>query len=61
MVNKGQPKEYYEYVMPAHIAKAYLNARRGDELKMNPWDYLCEVVNKHMGLNKECVKVTVIG
>lgn len=61
MLHKYEPKTEYEYIMPAHIAKNYLKARKGDELTMNPWDYLCEVVNKHFGLNKKCVKVTVVG
>lgn len=60
MLHKYEPKVEYEYIMPAYTAKKWLDVRKGDELKMNPWDYLCEVVNKYYGLNRKCSKVTVL-
>ena len=46
-----------EYKMPEKIAKEYLKARRGEELKLHPNDYLCKVVNEEFCLKGNCVNV----
>lgn len=48
-----------EYKMPDAMAKAYLKARGGEDMKMHPNAYLCKVVNEEFGLRGHCVKVIV--
>lgn len=49
-----------EYQMDAHVADSYLKARKGDDKKMRPNDYLCKVVNEEYNLRGYCVKVTTV-
>lgn len=46
-----------EYKMPDLMAREILKERTGNEFKMNPHDYLCQVVNEIFGLKGHCVKV----
>ena len=46
-----------EYKMPEKMARELLKARKGEEAKMRPNDYLCKVVNENFGLKGCCVKV----
>ena len=46
-----------EYKMTETMAKAYLKARKGDELKMDPIKYLAKVINEEFGLLRNCVNV----
>lgn len=46
-----------EYKMPTEMAKQMLKARKGNDLKMKPNDFLCKVVNEQFGLMYNCVKV----
>ena len=47
----------FEYKMPVEMANAYLKARKGDDKKMRPVDYLTKVVNEEFGLLYKCVRV----
>ncbi|MBQ8792349.1 MAG: hypothetical protein IJZ62_01890 [Clostridia bacterium] len=46
-----------EYKMPDKMARELLKARKGDEAKMRPNDFLCKVVNENFGLKGHCVNV----
>ena len=46
-----------EYKMPKNMAQELLKARKGDDLKMRPQDYLVKVVNENYGLLRHCTKV----
>lgn len=46
-----------EYKMPERMAQAYLKMRKGDDMKRNPQEYLCKIVNEEFGLKGHCVKV----
>jgi hypothetical protein len=48
-----------EYKMSRQMANWYLKARKGDELKMRPNDYLCRVVDEQFGLMGKCERVIV--
>ena len=51
-------KEYtVEYRMPVGVAKTLLVARKGEEKKMSPNDYLCKVVNECYGIKGHVVNV----
>ena len=49
-----------EYQMDARAADSYLKARKGDDKKLRPNDYLCKVVNEEYNLRGYCVKVTTV-
>ena len=49
-----------EYQMTAKVADSYLKARKGDDKKLRPNDYLCKVVNEEYNLRGYCVKVTTV-
>ena len=51
---------YIEYNMPKELAAAYLKGRKGEEVKKNPNEFLCRVVDREFGLKGKCVKVHVI-
>lgn len=46
-----------EYKMPREMAKELLKNRKGTDIKMNPNDYLCKVVNESFGLLRHCDNV----
>ena len=48
---------YIEFKMPEKMMQDLLKTRRGDELKMQPKDFLCKVVNEDFGLKGYCVNV----
>lgn len=49
-----------EYLMSKEMAKALLDARRGEtEKKMHPEAYLVKVVNENFCLLRNCTKVQV--
>lgn len=52
-INNG----YFEYKMTKDMADAYLKARKGDDKKKNPQDYLCQIVNEEFGAKGTCVRV----
>lgn len=45
------------FKMTDTMAKELLKTRKGEELKMNPNDFLCKVVNENFGIKSNCVKV----
>ena len=48
-----------EYKMPEAMAKEFLKNRKGEEAKMNPQAYLCDIVNEQFGLKGYCTKVII--
>ena len=50
---------FVEYKMSEAMAKDLLAQRKGDELKMQPIDYLCKIVNERFGLKGTCNNVIV--
>ena len=46
-----------ESIEDEKMARELLKARKGEEAKMRPNDYLCKVVNENFGLKGYCVKV----
>ena len=52
-INRG----YFEYKMSKDMANAYLNARKGEDKKKRPQEYLCQIVNDNFGIKGTCVKV----
>lgn len=52
-INKG----YFEYKMTKEMANAYLNARKGEEKKKHPQEYLCQIVNDNFGIKGTCTRV----
>lgn len=55
-------KEFYSeisYTMSEGVAKDLLAQRKGDEKKMRPQEYLCQVVNEQFGVKGNCVKVII--
>ena len=50
-------KGNFEYKMSKEMANAYLNARKGEEKKKHPQEYLCQVVNNEFGIKGTCTKV----
>lgn len=46
-----------EYKMSDALARTLLKARKGEEIKMRPNDYLCKVVNEEFGLLGECKRI----
>lgn len=58
MAIKQQTKKGdFEYKMPIEIAKEFLKARKGEEKKMHPNDFLCKIVNEQYGLLGNCIRV----
>ena len=52
-INRGS----FEYKMTKEMADAYLKARKGDDKKKRPQEYLCQVVNSNFGVKGTCTKV----
>lgn len=52
-INRG----YFEYKMNKDMANAYLNARKGEDKKKRPQEYLCQIVNDNFGIKGTCIKV----
>ena len=52
-INRG----YFKYKMTKEMANAYLNARKGEEKKKHPQEYLCQIVNDNFGVKGTCVEV----
>ena len=46
-----------EYKMPREMANELLKNRKGTDIKMNPNDYLCKVINESFGLLRHCDNV----
>jgi hypothetical protein len=46
-----------EYKMEKAMADALLKARKGEDKKKHPQEYLCSVVNEQFGVKGNCVKV----
>ena len=46
-----------EYKMTKEMADAYLKARKGDDRKKHPQEYLCDVVNTEFGVKGRCTRV----
>ena len=49
--------DLYTYKMPETMAKEYLANRRGEEAKIHPSQYLCDVVNSNFGVKGQCIEV----
>lgn len=47
----------FEYKMSEEMAKTILSARKGEEKKKHPKEYLINYVNKQMGIKGTCVGV----
>lgn len=47
-----------EYRMSEVLAKDLLKARKGNDLKLRPQEYLCKYVNEECGVKGNCVVVT---
>ena len=54
-INRG----YFKYKMTKEMANAYLNARKGEEKKKHPNDYLRELVDIDFGIKGVCSRVIV--
>ena len=50
-------KGNFEYKMTKEMAHAYLNARKGEEKKKHPQEYLCQIVNNEFGIKGNCTRV----
>ena len=50
-------KGNFEYKMTKEMANAYLNARKGEEKKKHPQEYLCQIVNNEFGIKGICTRV----
>ena len=50
-------KGNFEYKMTKEMANAYLNARKGEEKKKHPQEYLCQIVNNEFGIKGNCARV----
>ena len=50
-------KGNFEYKMTKEMANAYLNARKGEEKKKHPQEYLCRIVNNEFGIKGTCTRV----
>ena len=50
-------KGNFEYKMSKEMANAYLNARKGEEKKKHPQEYLCQIVNNEFGIKGTCTRV----
>ena len=50
-------KGNFEYKMSKEMANAYLNARKGEEKKKHPQEYLCQIVNDNFGIKGTCTRV----
>ena len=59
MENTIQKPGRIDYKMPKAMAQELLKARKGSEMKMQPNDYLCKIVNENFGLMYNCVRVIV--
>ena len=46
-----------EYKMTKEMADAFLKARKGDDKKKHPQEYLCNIINTDFGIKGNCVKV----
>ena len=57
MENTIQKPGRIDYKMPKTMAQELLKARKGGEMKMQPNDYLCKIVNENFGLMYNCVRV----
>jgi hypothetical protein len=51
---------YVEYKMAKEMAHEYLNARKGDDRKKDPQDYLCNLVNTEFGVKGVCTRVLLV-
>lgn len=51
---------YVEYKMSNTMAKEYLNARKGDDRKKHPQEFLCDLVNKEFGVKGVCTRVLLV-
>ena len=49
----------FEYKMSKLMADELLKARKGNEKKMNPQEYLCKYVNEQLGLLHSVVGVFI--
>jgi len=58
MTNSNE-KNIIEYKMSYTLAKDLLSNRVGEDIKMNPKDYLIKVVNENFGLKGICVSVII--
>ena len=52
-INRG----YFKYKMTKEMANAYLSARKGDEKKKDPQEYLRQIVNDNFGVKGTCIEV----
>lgn len=46
-----------EYKITKEMADAYLKARKGDDRKKHPQEYLCDVINTEFGVKGRCIRV----
>jgi hypothetical protein len=46
-----------EYKMTKEMADTYLKARKGDDRKKHPQEYLCDLVNAEFGIKGHCTRV----
>lgn len=62
-LSKYEGISYYggiEYNMPKEFAKMLLKSRKGNEVNMQPQDFLCKYVNEELGILGNCTKVNQI-
>lgn len=61
-LHRNEDPRQFAFRMPEAMAEAYLNSRADYERKKDIGDYLCEIVNDHMGgyYKGTCVKVIVV-
>lgn len=48
---------YFEYKMSKELATSYLSARKGEDKKKHPQEYLCQIVNNEFGIKGICGRV----
>lgn len=49
-----------EYKLSGVTADHLLKQRKGADLKMNPAEYLCKVINETYGLKEECISILLV-
>lgn len=47
------------YQMTKTLFNNLLKARKGTELKMNPYKYVCNIVNEQFGIKGKITKITI--
>jgi hypothetical protein len=50
----------YTYQMSETFARFLLKNRKGDELKKQNQEFLCQYVNEQFGIRGNCIEVTTV-